>query len=39
VTGEPNAWECPASAVRPTNGAGLWWVDEAAFTYGRKGAL
>ena len=39
VTGEPNAWECPASAVHPTNGVVMWWVDEAAFTYGRKGSL
>ena len=35
ITGPPDAWECPASAVRPTNGTVTWWVDEAAFTAGR----
>lgn len=32
VTGPPNAEECPASAVRPTDGTVTWWVDQAAFT-------
>lgn len=32
ITGPPDPWECPASAVRPTDGAVQWWVDEAAFT-------
>jgi len=32
ITGPVNADECPASAIRPTNGAVLWWVEEAAFT-------
>ncbi len=35
VTGPPDPWECPASAIRPTNGTVTWWVDEAAFTGGR----
>jgi len=30
VTGPPDAEECPASAIRPTDGTVMWWVDEAA---------
>ena len=36
VTGPPDPKESPASAVRPTNGTVMWWVDEAAFT-GKEG--
>ncbi len=36
VTGPPDAWECPASGIRPTNGTVMWWVDEAAMTGGRE---
>jgi 6-phosphogluconolactonase len=32
TTGPPDAAECPASAIRPTDGTVQWWVDEAAFT-------
>ena len=30
VEGEADAMSCPASAVRPTDGKVVWWVDEAA---------
>jgi len=32
ITGPPDAEACPASAIRPTNGTVMWWVDEAAIT-------
>ncbi len=35
VTGPPNADACPASAIRPTDGLVMWWVDEAAATGNR----
>ncbi len=31
VTGPPDPENWPATAIRPTDGAVMWWVDEAAF--------
>lgn len=30
IAGPPDALECPASAVRPTHGQVVWWLDQAA---------
>jgi 6-phosphogluconolactonase len=35
---DPDPWHCPASAVRRTDGALVWWADAAAATHVRPSA-